>query len=67
MVLEIYCRGVEQFRFLQVFTPGGMEEMGIDTNQLASPFPSKHVARKITVAEAKESLVGPRRSPKDDR
>jgi ATP-dependent HslUV protease ATP-binding subunit HslU len=55
-VLEIYVEESSN-PFLQVFTPGGMEEMGIDTNQLASPFPSKHVARKITVAEARESMV----------
>ncbi len=56
MILEIYVEESSN-PFLQVFTPGGMEEMGIDTNQLASPFPSKHVARKITVAEARDSLV----------
>ena len=56
LILEIYVEESSN-PFFQVFTPGGMEEMGIDTNQLASPFPSKHVARKITVAEAKESLV----------
>ena len=55
-ILEIYVEESSN-PFFQVFTPGGMEEMGIDTNQLASPFPSKHVARKITVAEARESLV----------
>jgi len=56
MILEIYVEESSN-PFLQVFTPGGMEEMGIDTNQLAGPFPNKHVARKITVEEAKESLV----------
>ena len=56
MVLEIYVEESSN-PFLQVFTPGGMEEMGIDTNQLASPFPSKHVARKITVAEARVSMI----------
>ena len=56
MILEIYVEESSN-PFLQVFTPGGMEEMGIDTNQLASPFPSKHVARKIVVAEARESLI----------
>ena len=55
-VLEIYVEESSN-PFLQVFTPGGMEEMGIDTNQLASPFPSKHVARKIYVSEARYSLV----------
>ncbi len=56
MILEIYVEESSN-PFLQVFTPGGMEEMGIDTNQLASPFPTKHVARKIIVGEARESLV----------
>ncbi len=56
MILEIYVEESSN-PFFQVFTPGGMEEMGIDTNQLASPFPSKHVARKITVKEARESLI----------
>jgi len=55
-ILEIYVEESSN-PFFQVFTPGGMEEMGIDTNQLASPFPSKHVARKITVKEARESLI----------
>ena len=55
-ILEIYVEESSN-TFFQVFTPGGMEEMGIDTNQLASPFPSKHVARKITVKEARESLI----------
>jgi ATP-dependent HslUV protease ATP-binding subunit HslU len=55
-ILEIYVEESSN-PFFQVFTPGGMEEMGIDTNQLASPFPTKHVARKITVAEAKVSMV----------
>lgn len=38
--------------FLQVFTPGGMEEMGFDMNQLTNPFGNKRVMRKATVAEA---------------
>ena len=37
--------------FLQVFTPGGMEEMGFDMNQLTNPFGNKRVMRKSTVAE----------------
>jgi len=43
--------------FLQVFTPGGMEEMGFDMNQLTSPFGNKYVRRKGTVAEAKHILT----------
>lgn len=43
--------------FLQVFTPGGMEEMGMDMNPLTSPFGSKRVARKATVGEARAQLI----------
>jgi ATP-dependent HslUV protease ATP-binding subunit HslU len=43
--------------FLQVFTPGGMEEMGFDMNQLTSPFGNKRVMRKSTVAEALSILI----------
>jgi ATP-dependent HslUV protease ATP-binding subunit HslU len=38
--------------FLQVFTPGGMEEMGFDMNQLTNPFGNKRVMKKSTVGEA---------------
>lgn len=40
--------------FVQVFTPQGMEEMGLDNN--VSPFPSRRTSRKATVAEAREIL-----------
>ena len=43
--------------FMQVFTPGGMEEMGFDMNQLTNPFGNKRVMRKATVAEAMNILV----------
>ncbi len=44
--------------FLQVFTPGGMEEMGIDTNALGGAFGgTKRVTRRATVAEARTALV----------
>lgn len=43
--------------FLQVFTPGGMEEMGFDMNQLTNPFGNKRISRKATVAEARNILV----------
>jgi ATP-dependent HslUV protease ATP-binding subunit HslU len=42
--------------FLQVFTPGGMEEMGFDMNQLTNPFGNKRVMRKATVAESMSLL-----------
>lgn len=44
--------------FLQVFTPGGMEEMGIDANQLGGAFGgSRRVSRKATVNEARVVLL----------
>jgi ATP-dependent HslUV protease ATP-binding subunit HslU len=33
-----------------------MEEMGLDTNQVGSPFPSRRTTKGVTVAEAKELL-----------
>lgn len=46
-------------KFLQVFTPGGMEEMGLDMNSLfgGGGQSTRHVTRKVTVAEAKELLT----------
>ena len=43
--------------FLQVFTPGGMEEMGFDMNQLTNPFGNKRVMRKASVSEAMNILI----------
>ncbi|MCW5946564.1 MAG: ATP-dependent protease ATPase subunit HslU [Fimbriimonadales bacterium] len=44
--------------FLQVFTPQGMEEMGLDiTQQLSGPFAAKSVKRRVTIREAKEILM----------
>ena len=44
--------------FLQVFTPGGMEEMGIDSNALGGAFGgTKRVSRRTTVGEARAALV----------
>ncbi|MFY9233689.1 MAG: ATP-dependent protease ATPase subunit HslU [Fimbriimonadaceae bacterium] len=42
--------------FVQVFTPQGLEEMGLDNTNVGSPFPSRHSTRKVTVAEAKSLL-----------
>ncbi|MGV3617647.1 MAG: ATP-dependent protease ATPase subunit HslU [Fimbriimonas sp.] len=42
--------------FVQVFTPQGMEEMGLDTNQVGSPFPPRRANRRTTVAEARALL-----------
>ncbi|HTQ11309.1 MAG TPA: ATP-dependent protease ATPase subunit HslU, partial [Fimbriimonadaceae bacterium] len=41
--------------FVQVFTPQGMEEMGLDNNA-SSPFPPRRTTRKVTVSEAKQIL-----------
>ncbi|MCC7230501.1 MAG: HslU--HslV peptidase ATPase subunit, partial [Fimbriimonadaceae bacterium] len=43
--------------FVQVFTPQGMEEMGLDSNQMGSPFGSKRSTRKTTVSEALQLLI----------
>lgn len=43
--------------FVQVFTPQGMEEMGLDSNQMGSPFGSKRTSRQTTVSEAMEILI----------
>lgn len=42
--------------FVQVFTPGGMEEMGIDSNQLGGAFGSRRVRRTVSLQEAREVL-----------
>jgi ATP-dependent HslUV protease ATP-binding subunit HslU len=41
--------------FVQVFTPQGMEEMGLDNNAM-SPFPARRTSRRVSVAEAKQIL-----------
>lgn len=43
--------------FVQVFTPQGLEEMGLDTNQIGSPFGNKRSNRQATVGEALELLI----------
>ncbi len=42
--------------FVQVFSPQGLEEMGLDVGGVASPFPAKRALRRVTVGEAKEVL-----------
>lgn len=42
--------------FVQVFSPQGMEEMGLDIGNVMSPFPSRKTTRSLTVAEAREVL-----------
>jgi ATP-dependent HslUV protease ATP-binding subunit HslU len=45
--------------FLQVFSPGGMEEMGLDMTSALNPFSKgqKKTQRKIPVREAREVLI----------
>jgi ATP-dependent HslUV protease ATP-binding subunit HslU len=43
--------------FIQVFTPQGMEEMGLDGNPGVGPFQQRRSRRKVTVAEAKDLLT----------
>jgi ATP-dependent HslUV protease ATP-binding subunit HslU len=44
--------------FLQVFSPQGIEEMGMDTDSFANPFlPQSRSRRVVTVREARELLT----------
>jgi ATP-dependent HslUV protease ATP-binding subunit HslU len=43
--------------FVQVFTPQGMEEMGLDSGNLGNAFPPRRTTRRVSVAEAKEILI----------
>jgi len=43
--------------FLQVFTPGGIEEMGIDTNQMGGAFGSRRASRRASVIDARAVLL----------
>ncbi len=43
--------------FVQVFTPQGMEEMGMDSNPMGGMFPSKRTTREMSVGEAREVLI----------
>jgi ATP-dependent HslUV protease ATP-binding subunit HslU len=44
--------------FLQVFTPGGMEEMGIDTNQMGGAFGgTRRTTRRAHVPDARGVLI----------
>ena len=47
-----------QTPFMQVFSPGGMEEVGLDVpGALGNMFPPKKVTRRVTVAEARRILA----------
>jgi len=44
--------------FMQVFTPQGMEEMGLDIGSMLGPMmPKKKRTRTVTIREAKEVLI----------
>jgi len=53
--------------FMQVFTNQGIEEMGIDTNQLGGAFGTRRSTRRVTVAEAKDLLTEQEASKMVDR
>lgn len=42
--------------FVQVFTPQGMEEMGLDSGNIGSPFPPRRTTRRVKVSEARGML-----------
>ncbi|HEX7899211.1 MAG TPA: ATP-dependent protease ATPase subunit HslU [Planctomycetota bacterium] len=61
---ELDAREVEiqveesQSPFLKVFSPGGMEEVGMDMpGAMGNMFPSKQVTRRTTVADARRVLT----------
>jgi len=43
--------------FVQVFSAQGLEEMGLDSGNVGSPFPARRTTRSVTVAEAREILM----------
>lgn len=43
--------------FVQVFTPQGLEEMGLDMGNMSGSFQSRRSSRRMTVEEAKEVLI----------
>ena len=43
--------------FIQVFSPQGFEEMGLDPTNLGGPFGARHSTREVTVAEARRILT----------
>lgn len=54
--IEITVEESQGMSFMQVFPPGGMDEMGMDglQNALGSMLPRKHKQRQVTIAEAKQ-------------
>ncbi|MFQ3586118.1 MAG: ATP-dependent protease ATPase subunit HslU [Fimbriimonadaceae bacterium] len=43
--------------FIQVFSPQGLEEMGLDPSNLGGPFGARQATREVTVAEARKILT----------
>lgn len=56
-VVEVEFEEAQGSQFLQVFTPQGMEEMGIDMNQLMGRGGSRTAYRKAKVKDALEVLT----------
>jgi len=54
-------------QFLQVFTPQGMEEMGVDMNQLMGRGSTHYVTRRVSVSEALELLTEQEASKRLDK
>lgn len=57
-MVEVSVSSTDGFPMLQVFTPGGIEEMGMNLNDLfGGMMPKKSKRRKMTVEEAREVLI----------
>jgi len=52
--IEIMVEESQGMPFMQVFSPQGIEEMGMDMQTLGGFLPKKHKQRKVTIAEAKQ-------------
>jgi ATP-dependent HslUV protease ATP-binding subunit HslU len=52
--IEITVEESQGTPFLQVFSPQGMEEMGMDMHALGGLLPKRHKQRHVTVAEARQ-------------
>ena len=56
--IEVNVASSDGFPMLQVFTPGGIEEMGMNLHDLfGGMMPKKNKRRKMTVEEAREVLI----------
>ena len=52
--IEVTVEESQASPFLQVFSPQGMEEMGMDSQMLGGLLPKRPKQRKVTIAEAKQ-------------